>query len=169
MGKMVCGMQEHEFTVSQLLCTNSHGCWWRGLYIPTPLSERGPLRGQQYRQTLRRTGKRNAPSWSGGLARMAGQSRRTRCSLPAWSSLLVLGSHCVGWGLCCHPEDAGFPLPVPYAGTAQPAACREGDLVSGWKRRWFRPVLTKWNVFVVKSTCTANCNYGAVRLIVEPV
>lgn len=43
MGKVVCGVQEHEFMVNQLLCTNSRGGCWRGLYTPTPLSELVPL------------------------------------------------------------------------------------------------------------------------------
>lgn len=62
MGEIVCGMQKHEFTVNQLLCTNSHGCCWWGLCIPTSLAEVGPLRAEQERQTLKRTGKRNAHS-----------------------------------------------------------------------------------------------------------
>lgn len=143
-GKIVCDMQERRLMVNELLSTNSHRCSWRGLYVSTPLSELGLLRGDQYRQTLRRTGKRNAYSQSRSFATTAFIPIRavrldapclcgTHCSfsaLAAWAGAAVWGtldSHC----RCC---------------TQAPHSLRSIQkvfLVSGWKRGWFQPVLTK--------------------------
>lgn len=123
-GKIVSDVQEHELTVNQLLYSNSHRCSWRGLYISTPLSEPGLLRGEPYRQTLRRTGKRNALSQPSSLAKVVFTSIRavrldaprlcgTHCSFSALSTWAGAGA--AGGG------DGRFLPPVLWAGTAQSA------------------------------------------------
>lgn len=159
-------MQKHEFAVNQLLCNNSHGCCWWGLHIPTPLAEVGPLRGQQGRQTLRKTGKRNTPSK--GMHPhsplvlpecLLYLSELSEWRLPA--SLLMLRSHCwAGAAL----QGSLFPTAGAVTGPMQPG----GRGFGLWMNvQLIQTCFDKAKRFGVKAL--TNCNDRAVGLIVEPV